>query len=102
MKKPAKKSAKKKLPAKDKVQPPLPGAEQDDKIPEIHTAALTYKQCQQDFSQAGEDLEESRIRLVDRMKEHKKVHYQHGNVEVDLRTGKDRVKVKIVNAEENG
>jgi hypothetical protein len=97
------KPAKKKngLTAKEKEQPPIPGAEQDDKIQAIHTAAVAYKQTQQEFSEAGGELSEAKIRLIEIMKQHDKTHYQHGNVEVDLRAGKDRIKVKIQNAEKD-
>lgn len=92
---------KKKLSAAEKEQPPIPGAEQDDKIPEIHNAALAYKQRQQDFSDAGEELESSRLKLVEKMHAHDKTIYRHGNVEVDVKAGKDKVKVKILNAQKD-
>ncbi len=92
--------AKKKLSAEEMEQPPIPGAEQNDKIPAIHLAALKYKDAQNEFSQAGEELEESRLRLVGKMQGENLTHYSHGNVVVDLRPGKDRVKVKIANSQD--
>jgi hypothetical protein len=89
------------LTAKEMVQPPIPGAEQDDKIPSIHKEALAYKQTQRDFSVAGGELSEAKIKLIEQMRQHDKTHYQHGNVEVDLQAGKDLLKVKIANAEDD-
>ena len=90
--------AKNRLSAEEMEQPPIPGAEQNDKIPAIHNAALQYKQAQGDFSEAGEELEKCKMKLVDKMQAEHLTHYANGNVEVDLRPGKDRVKVKIANA----
>ncbi len=93
--------AKKKLTAVEKVQPPIPGAEQDDKVPEIHKAALDYKQRQQEFSDAGSELSAAKQKLIDKMHDNGKTTYRYGNVEVDLTTGPDKIKVKVTNAEKD-
>jgi hypothetical protein len=51
--KPKKKSTR--VPAKDKVQPPIPGAEQSDKNPRIHNAAIQYAEYRDARMEAGKE-----------------------------------------------
>lgn len=85
----------KKNKAEDLQQNPLPGAEQDPKIPRIHAAALAYEEAKSEHGRTGREVQRQEDRLMSAMEEFGKQVYEHGNVRVDLVEGKTKPKVKI-------
>ncbi len=89
---PKKKSTR--VPAKDKVQPPIPGAEQSDKNPRIHNAAIQYAEYRDARMEQGREEKKAEQNLIEVMIEEGVEHYEHGNVRADLNRD-SVVKVKI-------
>lgn len=90
----APKGAGKKLSAKEKVQPPIPGAEQSDKIPAVHDAALEYADARDGHTEAGKLKEKTADRLAEAMHKAGISFYEHGNVTCKL-VEDEKVKVKV-------
>jgi hypothetical protein len=90
----APKGAGKKLSAKEKVQPPIPGAEQTDKVPAIHNAALNYADSRDAQVEATKERDKAADKLMEAMKTEGLSFYEHGNVTCKL-VDTEKVKVKV-------
>lgn len=80
-------------------QKALPGME-DRAIRALQDAALTYAECRDQRIGLSEQEGELKSELLDLMHKHKKTHYAHGSVLIDIVPEGEKLKVRIKKADE--
>jgi hypothetical protein len=84
---------------KKQKQPRLPGQE-DAAITELETAAEGYAETRDQRQALLAEEVEQKAQLLALMKRHKKEHYEHNGVIIDIVHEEETVKVKIAKAKE--
>lgn len=77
-------------------QDPLPGMEQQDKIPSIHNLARRTKKASLVASRAKTECDGLKTKLIEEMKEFGLTHYHHGDISVHVDT-KSKLKIEVDN-----
>lgn len=78
-------------------QQPLPGTE-DAAIQTIEDKAIELAEVRSERISLSQQEGELKKDLLDLMKKHKKTHYEHGNITIDVVVEKENVKVKVAAA----